>query len=573
MLEYIIPDGQSNQFAFNMVNSYVKLQTPIKSTLRYPSLADQRKRFQDNGFTCINDARTLFSLWEDDTFLDCNEREALDSVESFDEWEEFSLFASHHFILKASVKSLDESTDQTSESSSKEEQAPELRRQIRTLTGAFVPSIQNQGLRRHGASVMLSPTEIFHQGGYGPRGRLSNADVYVQRSQIGTQTSNASTPKQYFAHEAVCHSLTRMKNGTSLLVGGRRSPDEALQACFLESRGAWTRVQDLPTGRYRHISVPFEDGILVIGGKINSTKLADEWLYWEYGKGWNRVNFIGEEPPARFGGAACNLPAEFTSGPGPAQSSALLAGGVGISRVVLTDVWQIDLIFTSPDGSPVVRCWQPTLKYQSGVVDVGGFAARMIEHARNVWVVGGIGKLGYNQHAYEICRINKNYEVANFQIAAPDGESIPRPLLVGHQVASVEEHSLLIFGGGATCFPYGTSWNRGTYSVATKSTSAPRDSWKLIPPSKDFRLVQRRLKQMAQPQTEQSLGGPMPIPIDRIQVQTEEDFEALLTVREPAIMEGLALGGCVDKWSDEYLKNRVGEGRPASDLCLRGYAA
>lgn len=562
LLEQVIPDGKSNQFAFTMINHFNKLQSPLKSALRYPTLADQEKRFQDNGFSSA-DARTLWSLWEDDLFLDRNERRVLDSVEPFDEWEEFMLFAAHYFVLKAKVRLGSEAASQPTTTDGDNNATIDLSKSDRKITGKFHPSPQIHGLRRHGASAVLSPSEILHHGGYGPKSRLGNGDTYVRHFRDESIASGASTPKQYFTHEVVCHSLTRMKNGNSLLVGGRRSPDQAVQACFLESRGAWTRVEDLPEGRYRHAAVPFEEGVLIIGGKRDSTNLVNDWLYWENYKGWNRVNFIGDQPSARFGASASKVPVEFTRAPGP-QSSVLLAGGMGHLRRVHTDVWQIDLIFMAPNGSPVVRCWQPTLKQEGKEVRIGGFGGRMVEHNGDVWLVGGISNLGYCPHSDELVRIDKDYEVSNFQIAAPDGESIPRPLLVGHQVTSVDKDSLLIFGGGATCFSFGTSWNRGLYSITTTADAKPTDSWELIPPPKAFKTTQISSKLASTLKTRQDYAGERPVNIDRVRVQSRQDFDALLVVREPAVIEGLEIGKCVETWNDEYLKQKIGADRQVS---------
>ena len=105
LLEQNMPDGQSNQFAVTMVNHFTKLNSPLKSALRYPLLEDQCKRFEGTGWASIT-ANSLWSLWSDEFFLDDNERKALEAVEPFDEWEEFMSVVAMTLVPKRTGRSL-----------------------------------------------------------------------------------------------------------------------------------------------------------------------------------------------------------------------------------------------------------------------------------------------------------------------------------------------------------------------------------------------------------------------------------------------------------------------------------
>ncbi|KAF4413684.1 tRNA wybutosine-synthesizing protein 4 [Colletotrichum fructicola] len=102
LLEQILPDGPDHPFAHTMLKHFNKLNTPIKSVHRYPSVASQEARFETLGWSAA-ESWTLWEAWADDLFMTSEERRALDVVEPFDEWEEFALFASHYVVILAST--------------------------------------------------------------------------------------------------------------------------------------------------------------------------------------------------------------------------------------------------------------------------------------------------------------------------------------------------------------------------------------------------------------------------------------------------------------------------------------
>ncbi|KAI8154665.1 tRNA wybutosine-synthesizing protein 4 [Colletotrichum sp. SAR 10_70] len=102
LLEQILPDGPDHPFAHTMLKHFNKLNTPIKSVYRYPSVASQEARFETLGWSAA-ESWTLWEAWANDLFMTSEERRALDVVEPFDEWEEFALFASHYVVILAST--------------------------------------------------------------------------------------------------------------------------------------------------------------------------------------------------------------------------------------------------------------------------------------------------------------------------------------------------------------------------------------------------------------------------------------------------------------------------------------
>jgi tRNA wybutosine-synthesizing protein 4 len=135
------------------------------------------------------------------------------------------------------------------------------------------------------------------------------------------------------------------------------------------------------------------------------------------------------------------------------------------------------------------------------------------------------------------------------------------PFMVGSAIVS-SSSELVVLGGGATCFSMGTFWDTGVYKVDLTNAiseipsiqpaeSSPvsiyyQDSPKLTHPTTTIEQHELTFK-------------PSIKSIARIKLQSKSDFEQLVQNRRPVIIEGLDLGGCVDKWSPEYMVERIGE--------------
>ncbi|KAJ0339833.1 hypothetical protein COL922a_004051 [Colletotrichum nupharicola] len=174
LLEQILPDGPDHPFAHTMLKHFNKLNTPIKSVHRHPSVASQEARFETLGWSAA-ESWTLWEAWADDLFMTSEERRALDVVEPFDEWEEFALFASHYVVILASTFGSDNG------------------RHISQKPGdSTIPSYQthmnlskyeaNRGHRRFGAAMLVENPNgqvvVSHMQGQGPNGRLTSVDLY-----------------------------------------------------------------------------------------------------------------------------------------------------------------------------------------------------------------------------------------------------------------------------------------------------------------------------------------------------------------------------------------------------------
>ena len=152
-----------------------------------------------------------------------------------------------------------------------------------------------------------------------------------------------------------------------------------------------------------------------------------------------------------------------------------------------------------------------------------------------------------------------------------------RPLLIGHSITT-SGRSLLIMGGGAVCFSFGTFWNRGCYTISLDevSDSNPNASDKRLAGSLEpWRYLNTvddesnyASKVLSQPSPPGYERPREPVAIARRKISSPSDFAAILSAAkpEPVILEGLDLGSCTNLWTNSYLLNHIGQHRNASHV-------
>lgn len=297
LLEQHLPGGDKHPFAQKMLDHFNNLNTPLRSVQRYPDLCDQELRFRERGWSSAN-ARSLWSLWNDPTFVTSEQRTALNFVEPFDEWEEFVLFSSHYFLLIAKNHSSHSNTFLQ----------PRTPTELDKNTGQFeqwgkIPinshheSTPKTHRRRFGAIVQISQNVVGHHGGLGSKTRMESMDLYHHGPADG-QVPIGSTD----IRARMCHSMTALDQNTSLLVGGRTSPTTAYKDCWL-LRERWNRVEDLPMTLFRHCATQVDvvlnsqkvTAVLVYGGKTEGNIASDKWMLWREGSGWMELPVMGHE--------------------------------------------------------------------------------------------------------------------------------------------------------------------------------------------------------------------------------------------------------------------------------------
>ena len=558
LLEQYLPDGAEHPFAQKMLHHFNKLQTPLRSIHRYPQLVDQEGRFLGAQWSSVS-ARSLWDLWSDDLFLSSDGRLALNEVEAFDEWEEFVLFASHYFLLLA-----------TNSSSSTASNPPFLGHLRDACYPTFatpsveVPPTLNReafpcSLRsRFGALTSLSPNTFGYHGGLGLQTRLSKTDVYKLSGMESSDSINvAALEKEYKYLERIeprmCHTITSDRLGF-LVVGGRASPDHALQDCWLLGKNDWQRVEDLPIPLFRHCATtvalenpshPTDNAVLIYGGKTGSGHVSDQWLLWRKGFGWITAPVTGAQLNPRFG--AVMLEIGFRWG--------ILLGGMANDGKILSEAYEWTI--TGDALALSISLSRMTFSRPDTHSIIGRLGASLINSRLGVLLVGGVSSVWTPQSAEAIKLFwettdgdqNNIWDCTPVDIRTTG----QRPLLVGHNTFASSD-TVAILGGGAVCFSFGTFWNEIMLTIST-SDQALRPFLE-VNSQTPSRFPQR--KSTASIINPLHLGGIVP---RDDHVDSSQDFDRILNDGRPIIMGNMAIGSCTMEWTLPYLIAKIGGDR------------
>lgn len=153
----------------------------------------------------------------------------------------------------------------------------------------------------------------------------------------------------------------------------------------------------------------------------------------------------------------------------------------------------------------------------------------------------------------------------------------PRPLLTGCSTFEVEG-TLIVMGGGAVCFSFGTFWNKGCFSLRLDMPKEEQQHKRLqndhIDATTDH--VSRTWSYLQTVELVSTLGMAKPLrhgldrkALNKFDVTTvpcnvissAADFAAIVSTSKPVILQGLELGSCTEKWTNDYLKDLIGGDR------------
>ncbi|KAH3944568.1 leucine carboxyl methyltransferase [Parastagonospora nodorum] len=555
ILEQYLPQGPDHPFAKTMLAHFKKLQASIHAIERYLPLQQHSSRFTESGWPSLEIARNLWDLWSDDSFTPPAVRRQLDLIEPFDEWEEFALYGGHYFLLVASNAELRNSTETsgtgvTTNHDEKTNGAEEI-----NLLHIEIPADDQLTPRRFASAFRLDAAVVAIHGGQGQRTRLSSVDVLTQDNKaLKFQPSFSQGPSA-----RMCHTVTSIDDRQALLVGGRGSPTQAFNDCWLTRDGVWTKVDDLATARYRHSSVPVRSesdvseviGVLVFGGKTSDGTALADWTFWTANNGWHSIPVDGDgpHPSPRFGAAMSMMGTGITSG--------LLVGGMCQSGTVLQDVWEWTISIT-----PTLR-----LTFKDRTNDLRGvgshttyarIGASLVPWDNSLLLIGGVSKFGIHSLSEDFLLLTPSSAEINIrQPVVP----LPStwPLLVGMGVVAVSRDEFVIAGGGAVCFSMGSFWNDG-YLTVTKAGVQGMRMWRKVPLQVDGTAQAKPpgVPHKGQPIKAKRTSGLRTAKVPRIHSESAEAFEKLVAAAKPVIIEGLDIGPCTDLWTLDYLKVKIG---------------
>ncbi|KAL2864668.1 tRNA methyltransferase PPM2 [Aspergillus lucknowensis] len=558
ILEQLFPDGPNHPLASTVMKHYGKLGAPLFSVHEYPSLGEQEQRFKDAGWEHAH-ARSLWDLWLDNEFVDSSRRASLDTIELFDEWEEFALFESHYFLLHASMSQ--GPSGYMTACAGVPGHLTDKSDQFKLIPNCTPPTSQ----RRFGALVPASGGVVGYHSGLGRQTRLPDTDLYT-RSKEATGSHVLFPPRDVSAR--MCHSITSFNDsGDCLLVGGRASPASAFQDCWVRKDHVWRVSSSLPVARFRHSATRVtlgSDSILIYGGKTSDGSILDSWLIWsDNNGGWQAVGteITSPTPKARFGACLGNV--DGTSG--------VLFGGMGLDGTILEDFWTWRL-HQRGDGSLYLHLRDQTesiRKVSPGNDYLARFGATIVSTSWGLVIAGGIIPRRVVPRDHELLLLDSKELLkcieSGTSISTPVLSRIglglsfsgPRPLLVGHTSIAVAPDQVLFIGGGAVCFPSGIFWSEGTW-ILSRADSPVENHWTLVP--ERVRPAKTEVTKLAKhTQADKSTSEVTPIP--RLKIQDAAQFHQVMADGQPVIIEGSDIGPCTELWSKEYLINRVGSDR------------
>ena len=327
-----------------MIAHFEKLNTRLRSVQKYPTLDAQSNRFQQLGWTNIS-IRNLWELWASPDFLSSSERQALDYVEPFDEWEEFALFGCHYFLLVAGNNPL-QPTDNNQKSVLNIPGETKLSPSMQVAQVLFSENPKGHACARFGAVLALRGSDrgrpIYgNHGGMGLKSRMDSCDVFAPSGFSKVENSLNPLVSPIYPSSRMCHTITDMEDGTSLLVGGRTSPDKGLTDCWLHHRwaGVWEPIDNLPYPLYRHQAVYLGRGCVILStGRINSHELSEHYLIWSRRLGWVTCQTGDEVPPVTYGSMFLKGFTQSTE-----KTYGLIAGGLSRDGVIQTKLWRWEI--------------------------------------------------------------------------------------------------------------------------------------------------------------------------------------------------------------------------------------
>ncbi|XP_029314257.1 tRNA wybutosine-synthesizing protein 4 [Cottoperca gobio] len=436
-----------------MQDHFLKLNSTLRALRQYPDTAAQRRRFLSKGWeqcVCLDINDFYLGLVPED------ERRRVESLEPFDEYEEWHQKCSHYFILSASRGSLMSRALLTPAAVSPLPSiSPSWRPPALTLRTTAV-CVEGLGM----ASSSLSPGQVLLTGGSSRGGRGPLTRVLLRGREgwrcVGVKPSGDLGVRLH-------HTASSLPGGGVVVHGGRSSPLNPARGLFrvtldpggppgpLDAGGRDTGtlcVEQMvctgepPPPRWRHTATVVrhrgEDFLFVFGGKNESqAALGDGYFLCVEQQHWTEIPVEAAAPEARHSHSACSH-----------QGGVLLFGGLDRRGVPLGDT---QVLRPSDRGFSWER-----VEVQPPPVPRYSHSAHVI--GEKLLVVGGVWLHSDGVPGVVMINLTTRSSV-EFSL---DTTSVPWPLMLHSfcsELMDSEEAELLLMGGGGNCFSFGTHFN------------------------------------------------------------------------------------------------------------------
>nr|XP_033790156.1 tRNA wybutosine-synthesizing protein 4 isoform X2 [Geotrypetes seraphini] len=453
--EQIHPEDPFGQV---MQQHFIHLNSKLYALNEYPDHEGQRQRFLLSGWPecqVINMNEFYFN------FISRSDRRRIETLEPFDEFEEWHLKCSHYFILVASKGSLIRNSTLSISTGFLVMEPPAI---CGTISVFLCPSsTEISSLRRYGhCSVLIRPGVVISIGGFGEKngqhGRLGDIHALIRFEGKWRNECVKISESDNRWYGRLFHSMTWLSDYKHcLVVGGRSSPispaskvsclkfqqptDEKQYSIVVEVAETHLKETDC-SHRWRHsASEVLSSGqtyLFIYGGRSVRELALKDWGFLHPEKlCWEKIPVEGSAPEGRHSHSACGW-----------KGGAVIAGGLGAEGLPLGTI-----CFLKPSTSGF--CWQ-AIDTCPPVVPRYSHTAHV--HEGKLLLVGGVWI--HSQSVPGVTMIDLNTgQTCEYQI---DTSPLQWPLML-HNHSSVllqEENRLLILGGGGNCFSFGTHLNR-----------------------------------------------------------------------------------------------------------------
>jgi tRNA wybutosine-synthesizing protein 4 len=418
ILEQLMPSGENHPFAKRMVNHFKKMGAPLQCVHKYPTIEHQIERFKNFGYTFVN-ARDLLGCWQ---LVDNEIKKKVEEVEAFDEWEEFVFFGQHYINLHAT----------------NQENVVVYPGEYKELYSDFgessnhdynfeVQKLVNPELQRKFHTSLNFNDKLFLTSGTNQSRLADTVSLNI--------SANIKAPET-FKPRISATSVTI--GNAAFLIGGRRIPGYGIDEVWKlqeisDNFYGWEQKAPLPTGRVKHTSIAFGNGILVYGGSK-----GEGFTYYSVDEDrWTDLKFSGP------GFESSNL--VMTS-----NGLYLIGGKLNNDGFELNPtLYKVNIDLDAETVEIFEFMNHPCL---------ARYGFKVISNTDKVLIIGGVGKKLYNQFD-TIIEIDTTVKIIK-GVKIDDSTWSKSPVFIGSDISfDHEKPQFWITCGGAVCYGFGSVWN------------------------------------------------------------------------------------------------------------------
>ncbi|XP_077984404.1 tRNA wybutosine-synthesizing protein 4-like [Glandiceps talaboti] len=447
--EQILP---YDAFGIVMRGHFKSLGSALQAIESYPTIESQRQRYLTQGWQ-VSMAMDMNELYN--RYLSPDERQRIETLEPFDEFEEWHLKCSHYVIVCSFRGDLAKSFDTM---------LTELQ-SINNVNTSTDPEIEFswqrtdacQLIRRFGHSCcQLQSGDLVVTGGFG---EISDDGKHVRLDDVLILDNEKKQlccvqPKHNKIDTRLFHTVTALSENKLLIFGGRTSPTKPVQnnelICLSKEIEGWcydcNKLQcsgDVPMPRWRHsackITLGESECVVIFGGRSTEIRtLGDCYMFNSKKFIWQKLTLEddSQSPRARHSHSATTYK----------KSKMIIAGGLDADQKSLNSVYILhcDKIQMSWEKLLLTPEMPPRYAHSSDIYD------------NILLLLGGVSHMSSRTDGLTLINLQtlvcQNYSLPQLEPEYPI-------MLHNHSCHLLSKTKVCVIGGGGNCFSFGTHFN------------------------------------------------------------------------------------------------------------------